>query len=92
MIRNIIRNHIHREAHESRAEFVLRRQEQVEDIMERVDIIATVAAIALTCTLMFGALMYLFIQAFAAPVDGDPVNSDYSDEEATIEWQFPWED
>jgi hypothetical protein len=92
MLRAFLRNRIHREANESRAEFVLRRQEKVEEIMERIDVAATIAAIAITCTLLFGVLIYLFIQAFAAPVDGNPIESGYSDEEAVIEWQFPWED
>ena len=86
MIRNFLRNRIHRESNESRAEFVLRRQEEVEDAMERIDVAATIAVIAITCILLLGSLMYCFIQALTAPVGHyEPIRDDNG---ITIGWEW----
>jgi hypothetical protein len=91
MVRNLIKNRIHRKAGETRAEFVLRRQQEVEDVMESIDNAVTAVAIVAACIIAGLVFMYAMIAPFFAPVDENPVESGYSDPEA-IEWVAPEED
>ena len=82
MLRNIIRKRIKREEGESKIDFILRRQEEVEDAMEVIDHIATIAAIAIT--MIVGAIIgfYAFWCSFTAPIEKYPV---YSGDDISIE-------